>query len=365
MSSLSLTASATRFVPALLVCCGCLLTWVICTQNMADAAHAPLSTVATLLDLSADRHHQLWTVSGIAVTVLLLVGVWITTLHRSLKRQALAEATVKELNQSLEQRVHERIVERHTTQAELKRALEQERELGELKSRFVTLVSHEFRTPLGIIMSAIELMRHYDDKLPPEQKSELQDDIHSATQLMASLMEQVLVLGRVEAGKLGFRPTTVDIEELATKLTEETLSATRHRCPVFCQLQSDLPMAHADEALLRPIFGNLISNAVKYSPEGSPVHLHVRCEGEDAVFEVRDQGIGIPPEDLPQLYEAFSRGSNVGDTPGTGLGLVIVKRCVDLHGGSIHLESGPGAGTTFTVRLPLFAPHQTSSTESA
>jgi signal transduction histidine kinase len=337
MSSLSLTASTTRFVAALLVCCGCLLTWVICTQNMADAAHAPLSTVATLLDLSADRHHHLWTWSGIAVAVL-LIGVWITTLHRSLKRQA---------------------------RAELKRALEQVRELGELKSRFVTLVSHQFRTPLGIIMSAIELMRHYDDKLPPEQKSELQDDIHSATQLMASLMEQVLVLERVEAGKLGFRPTTVDIEGLATTLTEEILSTTHRRCPVFFQLQSDLPMAHADEALLRHIFGNLISNAVKYSPEGSPVHLHVRCEGEDAVFEVRDQGIGIPPEDLPQLYEAFFRGSNVGDTPGTGLGLVIVKRCADLHGGSIHLESSPGVGTTFTVRLPLFAPHQTSSTESA
>ena len=94
MSSLPLTASATRFVPALLVCCGCLLPWMICTQNMADAAHAPLSTVATLLDLSADRHQQLWTWSGIAVAVLLLVGAWITTLHRALKRQALAKASV-------------------------------------------------------------------------------------------------------------------------------------------------------------------------------------------------------------------------------------------------------------------------------
>jgi signal transduction histidine kinase len=157
----------------------------------------------------------------------------------------------------------------------------------------------------------------------------------------------------------------VDIEGLATTLTEEILSATHRRCPVFCQSQSDLPMANADAALLRPILGNLISNAVKYSPDGSPIHFHVRREGDDAVFEVRDQGIGIPPEDLPQIYEAFFRCSNVGDTPGTGLGLVIVKRCVDLHGGSIHLESSPGTGTTFTVQLPLFAPHQTSSIESA
>ncbi len=340
MSSLSLAALATRFVPALLVGCGCLLPllWMTCSLNVTDVAHAPLSTVAALLALSSAPHHPIWIWSIIIAAVLLPLGAWITTLHRSRKKQA---------------------------QSKLRHSLDQERELGELKSRFVTLVSHEFRTPLGIIMSAIELMRHYDDKLPPEQKSELQDDIHSATQLMASLMEQVLVLGQVEAGKLGFRPTPVDIEGLATTLTEEILSATHRRCPVFCQSQSDLPMAHADAALLRPILGNLISNAVKYSPNGSSIHFHVRREGDDAVFEVRDQGIGIPPEDLPQLYEAFFRCSNVGDTPGTGLGLVIVKRCVDLHSGSIHLESSPGAGTTFTVRLPLFAPHQTSSIESA
>jgi len=310
------------------------------------------------------RQRSFWLWTAVAAAAAVLAAAWITTLHRSLKRQAQAEATVKELNQSLEQRVRERTEELHKAQAGLKRALEQERELGELKSRFVTMVSHEFRTPLGIIMSAIELMRHYDEKLPQEQKVELQNDIHSATKLMAGLMEQVLVLGRVEAGKLGYRPAMVDLDVLAVKLTDETLSATNRRCPVLWQPQTELPAARADEALLRHIFGNLISNAVKYSPEGSPVRFTARREGPDAVFEVRDQGIGIPEGDLPQLYDAFFRCSNVGDIPGTGLGLVIVKRCVDLHGGSISLESGTH-GTTFTVRLPLFEQIQTSSAASA
>ncbi len=300
------------------------------------------------------RRRQLWLWGGLAAACLLVGGVWIATLHRSLRRQMAAEAVAHELNQNLEKRVHERTVELHKTQAELRRALDQERELGELKSRFVTMVSHEFRTPLGIIMSAIELMRHYDDRLPLEQKHELQNDIHGATKLMAGLMEQVLVLGRVEAGKLGCRPVPLDLDTLAGKLTDESLSTTNRRCPILWQPEGDLSGARADESLLRHIFSNLITNAVKYSPEGSPVVFSARREGTDAIFQVRDNGIGIPEEDMPQLFEAFFRCGNVGEIPGTGLGLVIVKRCVELHGGSLAIESKPGAGTTFTVRLPVF-----------
>lgn len=300
------------------------------------------------------RKRQFWTWTGAAAAALLLVGSWIITLHRSLKQRAIAEATALELNQNLEQRVNDRTIELNKTQSELKRALDQERELGELKSRFVTLVSHEFRTPLGIIMSAIELMRHYDDRLPQNQKLELQNDIHSATQHMASLMEQVLVLGRVEAGKLGYRPAPVDIDVLAGKLTDESLSATNRKCPILWQPSGDLSNAHADESLLRHIFSNLITNAVKYSPNATPVIFSARRDGTDAVFTVQDQGIGIPQQDIPDLFEAFHRCSNVGEIPGTGLGLVIVKRCVDLHGGTIHIDSKPGTGTTFTLRLPLF-----------
>jgi PAS domain S-box-containing protein len=279
----------------------------------------------------------------------------VVTIHNDITETKRAEEAMLAINQTLEKRVNERTQELSVAQTEITRALEHERELGELKSRFVTMVSHEFRTPLGIIMSAIELMRHYDERLPAEQRRELCEDIFSATRLMASLMEQVLVLGRVEAGKLGCRPTPLDVEVLAGKLTDESLSATNRKCPLMWRHDGSLAGARADEALIRHIFSNLITNAVKYSPEGKPVEFTARRDGKHAIFQVIDQGIGIPPEDQAHLFEAFFRCSNVGEIPGTGLGLLIVKRCVDLHGGSIQMESVVGKGTTFTVRLPLYS----------
>jgi signal transduction histidine kinase len=316
---------------------------------LPSPGHAASLGVATSV-----QERRLWVWGGSAACIVLLLGLWIVLLQRSMKRQAQADATVRELNASLEQRVVERTQELESTQLELRRALEHERELGELKSRFVTMVSHEFRTPLGIIMSAVELMRHYEERLPAEQRRELCDDIHSATRLMASLMEQVLVLGRVEAGKLGCRVAPLDLDVLAGKVTDELLSATNRRCPILWQPLGSLAGAVADEALLRHIFSNLITNAVKYSPEGENVIFAARREGQDAVFQVIDRGIGIPAEDQARLFEAFYRCSNVGEIPGTGLGLVIVKRCVELHNGVLTLDSQPGRGTTFTVRLPLF-----------
>jgi signal transduction histidine kinase len=168
------------------------------------------------------------------------------------------------------------------------------------------------------------------------------------------LMEQVLLLGRVEAGKMGFNPRPVDIEVLGGKLVDEMLSATNRKCPVQLKTHGNLQEAVGDEGLLRHIFSNLLSNAVKYSATEATVDFEVRRDGESAVFTVRDQGIGIPIADQARLFEAFHRASNVGETPGTGLGLLIVKRCVEMHEGAIEIDSVPGKGTTFTVRLPLF-----------
>jgi PAS domain S-box-containing protein len=278
----------------------------------------------------------------------------VVTVHNDITETKQAEDAMLALNQTLEQRVNQRTSELKKTQAELTLALEKERELGELKSRFVTMVSHEFRTPLGIIMSAIELIRHYDDRLPADKRTELQQDIFSSTRHMAGLMEQMLVLGRVEAGAVSCKLATCDLETLAGKLTDECLSATNRKCAITATTEGALSSAQADEALLRHIFSNLIHNAVKYSPDGGAVQFTIRREGTLAVFQVIDQGIGIPPEDQKNLFEAFQRGSNVGDIPGTGLGLVIIKRCVDLHGGTLHIDSVVGQGTTFTVSLPLF-----------
>lgn len=241
------------------------------------------------------------------------------------------------------------------TEETMRRALENERELNELRSRFTSIVSHEFRTPLGIIMSAVELLRNYFDRLDSERRVELFEDIHGATRRMAALMEQVLVLGRADAGKLSFSPVPVDLEALCLKLTDESQSATVRRCPVEVSFDGDLSSATADEPLLRHIFSNLLSNAAKYSPTGRPVHFTVARDDSHAVFTVRDRGIGIPAEDQPRIFEAFQRAGNVGEIAGSGLGLLITKRCVELHGGSIGFVSAAGEGTTFTVRLPVFA----------
>lgn len=303
---------------------------------------------AKSLGLSSDIIYlRLWMWGGGALAVLALFSGWIVALRKSNRIKT-------EVAAQLEQRVDERTAELSRAQAEISRALDQERELGELKSRFVTMVSHEFRTPLGIIMSAIELMRHYDDRLPQTKREELQQDIFGATRLMAGLMEQVLVLGRVEAGKLSCKTAPCDLDSLAAKLTDECLSATNRKCPVIWRAAGDLADAHADEGLLRHIFSNLIHNAVKYSPDDSTVEFTARRDANDAVFQVIDHGIGIPDADRARLFEAFHRGSNVGEIPGTGLGLVIVKRCVELHGASLEINSVVGKGTTFTVRLPLF-----------
>ncbi len=283
---------------------------------------------------------------GLLVALGLLSG-WILALRRANRNQL-------EMANVLEQQVSARTAELEKAKAELHRALDQERELNELKSRFVTTVSHEFRTPLGIIMSAVELMRHYEERLPEEQKKELFEDIHSSTRHMASLMEQVLVLGKVDAGKAGCRRAPLDLDVLLGKLVDEVHSATNRRCLVHSRVLNDISGAVADEALIRHILTNLITNAVKYSPEGQTVEVTAERAGADVIFQVMDQGIGIPEEDQSRLFEAFYRGQNVGETPGTGLGLLIVKRSVDLHGGSIQVQSATGKGTTFTVRVPVF-----------
>ena len=240
------------------------------------------------------------------------------------------------------------------TEETMRRALENERELSELRSRFTAIVSHEFRTPLGIIMSAVELLRNYHERLDPARRGELFEDIHVATRRMGSLMEQVLVLGGADAGKLAFSPEPIDLQGLCLKLVDESLSATARKCPVEPRLDPEMEGAVGSESLLRHIFSNLLSNAAKYSPAGSPVEFIVQREENEAVFVVRDRGIGIPPEDQARVFEAFHRAGNVADVPGSGLGLLITKRCVELHGGSIGFHSRAGEGTCFTVRLPVF-----------
>ena len=191
--------------------------------------------------------------------------------------------------------------------------------------------------------------------MPAAEREEQLNSITRNTRRMAGMMEDVLVLSRLDAGKLEFQPAVLDLCGFCRRVVDEVLSATSRRCVIELSLDTALPQAKADEGLLGHIFTNLLSNAVKYSEAGESVHFAVARDGRDAVCIVRDHGIGISEADQQQMFNAFHRGSNVGNRPGTGLGLLLVKRCTELHGGHVQVESKVGGGTTVTVRLPVFS----------
>jgi PAS domain S-box-containing protein len=246
------------------------------------------------------------------------------------------------------------ITRRKQAEEEMQKALGREKELSELKSNFVSMVSHEFRTPLGIIQSSAELLRDFHEKMLPPERQEQLESISRNTRRMAGMMEEMLVLSRLDSGKLDFQPAALDLNSFCRRVVDEILSATNRRCPIELSLNSIPSDARADERLLSHIFTNLLSNAVKYSEPGATVHFLAERNGSDAVCVIRDQGIGIPEEDQQQLFNAFHRGSNVGTRPGTGLGLLLVKRCADLHSGKVQVVSKFGEGTTVTVRFAAF-----------
>ena len=249
--------------------------------------------------------------------------------------------------------IAEDVTDRKQAEEELHRALSKERELNELKSRFVSMMSHEFRTPLSAIQSSTELLQHYHHKLAEERQSEHFRRIRSAVKNMTEMLEAILILGKAEAGKLEFSPETLDLEKFCRDLAEEMQLSAGGRHTIEMIARDALAEVPMDPKLLRQILTNLLSNAMKYSPQGGAVRLDVSRENGHVVFSVRDHGIGIPLEARPRLFETFHRAKNVGHIPGTGLGLAIVKRSVDLCGGTITFDSAVGSGTTFTVRLPL------------
>jgi len=248
------------------------------------------------------------------------------------------------------------ITQRKQVEAEMLKTLAREKELGQLRSNFVSMVSHEFRTPLGIIQSSAEILEDYLDQLEPAERKDHLQSIRKNTRRMAELMEEALLIGSLDAGKMEFKAVSLDLGTFLRRLVDEVLSATDRRCPIELSLAEIPAEFKADERLLQHIFTNLLTNAVKYSDIGRVVRFELGRDEREIVCDIRDQGIGIPDADREWLFNAFHRGHNVSDRPGTGLGLVIVKRCVDLLGGSIKVESKLGEGTIMTVRLPISRP---------
>jgi len=234
------------------------------------------------------------------------------------------------------------------------RELQVERDVGQLKSSFVSMVSHEFRTPLGVITASAGNLQRYFSRLSEPQRAQLLRDITNSSTRMKDLIEEVLLLGKVESGAMKSQPTLLDLPELCRRTIAEVSAAIGHPCEIEFVCEIPNQQASLDESLSGIILTNLLNNAVKYSPDGKPVRLSLRREAKDVVLEISDHGIGIPAADQANLFKSFQRGSNVANVPGTGLGLTIVKRCVELHGGSISFISNEGEGTTFIARLPAF-----------
>lgn len=238
-------------------------------------------------------------------------------------------------------------------QTELERLeVQKEREIVELKARFIQMITHEFRNPLSVIFSSCEILTIYHDRLTVEKRLERVKVIQDRTQYMVSLLNDTLEMAQGNAGMLPFNPKPVNLEAVVMTLFEQVqMSATTHH-EYALEISGALDPVIADDKLLESILSNLLTNAIKYTPEGGAITLRVEGRADEIVFEVTDTGIGIPLDDQPRIFEPFHRAGNVDDIEGTGLGLPIVKNAVIAHGGEIGFTSKQDAGTTFTVRLP-------------
>jgi PAS domain S-box-containing protein len=242
----------------------------------------------------------------------------------------------------------ERLHAEHTQRVTLRK----QTELNAMKTRFIAMASHEFRTPLAIILSSVELLKYYGDRLPESEKVEVIGTIEGGVHRMTRMLDRVLQLGKAEAQMLEFLPQPIDLAALCHSLLDDArIQQPESRCELVLDLAAAPATGCFDEKLLRHIFGNLLSNAIKYSPQGGTVCFRVYPQNGHTVFEVSDQGIGIPAQELPHLFEPFHRASNVGEIQGTGLGLAVVKNAVDLHGGQIRVCHVQPQGSCFTVSI--------------
>ncbi|MBE9242059.1 PAS domain S-box protein [Synechocystis salina] len=246
------------------------------------------------------------------------------------------------------------VTERRRTE-EVRLALEREKELSRLKTRFFSMASHEFRTPLSTALAAAQLLENSEVAwLDPDKRSRNLHRIQNSVKNMVQLLDDILIINRAEAGKLEFNPSWLDLKSLFQQFIEEIqLSVSdQYYFDFICGDQDT--KALVDERLMRSILSNLLSNAIKYSPDGGQIKISLSLDSENIIFEVTDQGIGISSEDQKQIFEPFHRGKNVRNIAGTGLGLMVAKKCVDLHRGSILLESAVDQGTTVTIRLQRY-----------
>jgi len=236
---------------------------------------------------------------------------------------------------------------------EVKDALAKERDLSELKSRFVTMASHEFRTPLSTILSSVSLISRYNDPKDEEKRIKHVNRIKSSVNNLTSILNDFLSLSRLEEGHVLNDPIEFSINELSEEVIDEMNSILKEGQEIKIARSEEMQKVFLDKNLVRNIMINLISNAIKYSNEGQSIVVHIEVRDNVLTIEIKDEGIGIPEEDQSYLFSRFFRAHNAANIPGTGLGLNIVKKYLDLLRGRIEFKSKQSEGTTFVVQIPF------------
>ena len=235
---------------------------------------------------------------------------------------------------------------------ELVESLEREKELSVLKTNFVSMVSHEFRTPLATINANSEIILRYFDKLSRDDINKRLGKIKSEVFDMTVMLEDILIIGKSDAQKLDFNPVYLDIVSLIKDIIAEyQLSEPKSRTIIY-NVSTPIIMIPADKKWIKHIVNNLLSNAIKYSGEDQQIEISIKKEPTGISFSFKDYGVGIAKEDIAMLFEPFYRGENVGEISGTGLGLVILQKALNLHKGKIEVDSEIGKGSNFRVTLP-------------
>jgi len=240
--------------------------------------------------------------------------------------------------------------------AQTQASLAKEKQLNAFKSQIIATVSHEYRTPLTSILAAASTLVKHSQQLDESKQERFLGIIEHKGRYMSKLVDNMLLVNQFELEKPKFKPILLDLLQFFSDLIEQERETVGDRHEFIFQITGNNQGFWGDRGLLQQIFTNLISNAIKYSPDGGTVEFHLIGKESQVIFYIKDQGIGIPMADQENLFQSFSRGSNVDTIPGTGLGLAIAKACVDLHGGDITLSSQVGQGTKVTVSLPKICP---------
>ena len=259
------------------------------------------------------------------------------------------------------------ITERKQLEAYLRQSLEKEKEINQLKSQFLTMVSHEFRTPLATILSSADLLEFYVEQSQTENALNHVDRLQNAAEYMTQMLNDVLIMEDAKTGNLNFNPVLIDLYnfcdyfvknlEVSLNRAKAIVPEKQHHISFICRNSDNLDNLEIsglfDKTLMKQLLNHLLLNAVRYSPNGGEVILEIDAtDDEEIILKVTDRGIGIAKEEQTNIFEMFYRGNNIENIPGSGLGLAIVKTCVYLHGGEMSVQSALDKGSTFTVRLP-------------